>query len=198
MSVSDDASVPTPPVTPTHTPVLRQKAGWRALRGDFARRLGGPFRNPVFILYFGFIVFGVAGLGLWITVIRYFIAGASDANVALVSAFEAGTTYAIAISATALADIMLSKSKLRSFIMCTLALTVVVVACVAISFWSPGIGRNGIALSATVLSMIICLTQWWMINADNATLEDDEVDPTAATGGDPLAGLPGSLQAYRT
>jgi hypothetical protein len=176
------------------------RAGWRSLGKQIRRRLIDPCANPNFIFYFFLFVVVLSGVGLWITVIRYFTSAPNAANDAARNVFENAATYSLAISMTALADIILAKGVLNSFKMCNFGFMVIVSICFAISFAMPPAGFYTPAWAATSLGIVICWVQWWMINAGNPTLEDDPYDPSDVTGGDPLSGLPGqaALGNYRT
>jgi len=177
---------------------VSKKSGWPAFLSDLKRRLIQPWKNPKFVFYFFVNVVGIAGIGLWITWVRY---GLSPPGTTPPSAeqglFEAAATYAIAISAVALADVILSKDPLDSFVMFSWGLTVLVGISVAVAFGMPVPIPVKRVVPICVGGVLISLVQWWMINTDNTALQEVD-DPVSATGGNPLTPLPGDVSGYKT
>lgn len=165
-------------------------AGWVALGKDISRRLRSPWANPKFLFYFVANVVGIAGVGLWITFLRYVYEQVPPPQSPADAVFEAAATYAIAVSATALADVMLSKDSLGSFVMLSWGWTILIGVSVGLAFRMP-ISLNDVSLWVICfLGVVMSLLQWWMINTDNQALAEPG-DPTNATGGDPLMELQG-------
>ena len=158
-------------------------------------RVKAPQGNPLFVIYFVSIVVLVAGLGIIITIVRHLTTTFADDTAMIASwknIFEAAATYSIAISATALADVILSRAsaETRAFKAIAIALTVLVGLSFAASFGLPFYG----ALTGAIVGVLLSLFQWWVINAHNANLDDDPTDPT---GGDPMRPLAGTLEGYK-
>lgn len=143
--------------------------------------------NPTFVLYFFGVVLVVAGLGVWITLVRYAISTLPEEKLSAIKNFlETSSTYAIALSATALADVVLSKKYSSAFGAITLVVFILVCCAIPASFLGPFLGYVQVGLVITVVCVVLSLYQWWLINCDNSALADDSINPTDATGGNPL------------
>jgi hypothetical protein len=193
---------------PAQPPLRAKKGGWKLFRAELWRRFAQAFENPVFFLYFFGIVVLVAGVGIWITCGRYLLSTYPDAAaeaLAIRGILESAATYAVAISATALADIFLASQKNsvdapspqsipRSIFIFCFILTGAVIACLVGAFFFP---LYWAAVAGATVSMVVGLVQWWLINADNPSLADDD-DPSQLIGNNPLDKLSGSLEGYTT
>ena len=196
----------TPNAEPMQSKRLPRKGGWRLLFAEVCRRFFGAWGNPVFFGYFFGIVVLVAGVGIWITWVRYLLTTYKDPvaeSLAIRGILESAATYAVAISSTALADIMLAIQRPgadsspvqpipRSLVMLCFILTVIVICCLVGAFFFP---LYNPAMFVAAISMIVGLIQWWIINAENPSLADDD-DPSQLLGDDPLQPLGGNLKGF--
>lgn len=169
-----------------------EKIGDRELfKEEIKRRFIEPRQHMTFISYFILAILICSALGFWIpffVMLRY---GFGERYEYFLSFSQSLTTYALAISATAFIDLILSMNNadevakkplktpitLFAFIAFIAVLFFTLWTFTSIPMWLSFIG----ALFGTILSWLI----WWIANGDNSKLLETQPSPNAATGGNP-------------
>lgn len=166
--------------------------GWGDFRADLLRRTTKPLRHVTFVMYFLASVVAIGGLGLWVELINYARAPGTGDLTAVRTAIA--TFFPALIGSTCLQIILGDYLKqLRAFaFLFTLAFA-------AVAFWL--IVDKGLAAQSAVglgaAASVASLWFWCIANADNADLFDEELKPTAATGGeDTNRDLGGDLNGF--
>lgn len=166
--------------------------GWAAFRKELWRRTREPADHVVFVGHFLLSVVVIGGLGLWVELGNYFFGppGQDLGNVRTAIA-----TFFPALAGSTAMQLSLGKhikqlQILGYFFMILFGgVGILLIAHRDLDpAWALGIG------TAFYLGS---LWFWWIANADNPEYLDDEVPPTAATGGDDTTGpLPGDLEGF--
>lgn len=165
---------------------------WKNYKEEVARRFKEPKKHPTFIFYFIVAILIGAGIGVLIPVAKLLIQMLSvgyqrpDA----VSIVQSLTTYAIAISATAFVDLLLTindgtNKVANNPIKNSIAFTVIIAFAFVIAFtlWTYTPMRLMASSCLAVVGTALALMIWWIANADNSKLLEAEPSPNAATGG---------------
>jgi hypothetical protein len=166
---------------------------WLELKEELFTRMQEPCKNPTFILYFlGFVVVA-GGFGLIEPAIRYFVLESttrSEFGKALISAMY---TYFMAVAATAAVDLSLSYHHRKSLKMLFHFAALVVFSLAIIA----ALIRPKFALIPCVFGYSLSLLLWWLGNAKNSNLLDDEPNPEDTKGKDPKTPPAGSVAGYQ-
>ncbi len=160
--------------------------GWSDFRSDLARRTRIPFAHVTFVIYFVASIVLIGGLGLWVELINY---ARSTGPGDLTSVRTAVATFFPALIGSTCLQVQIGKFQKQARAVSFLSMLIFAV----VGFWL--IFDRGLAdctvLAVGTLCSLFSLWFWWVANADNVDLYDDE-PPNAATGGEdtgrPLGG----------
>lgn len=166
---------------------------WKSLCFEVGGRFFGPFRHPIFFLYFVAFVIVIGSLGAWWPYLG--VRRVPDPSTPPVSADDWAlignlATYFIALAAATFADAHLKVgdgSKQFRFLL----LVLFVVTCI-LGIGSLVTSSFRVAVNAVWVGSVVSLIAWWMANATNPSLRDDP-PADAPTGGDAKRPLPGNL-----
>jgi hypothetical protein len=171
------------------------KLHWPALGRELSQRTTQPISHPSFVIFFIVVIFGVVPTGFWIELYSYYASGQKSAAtlrtsfISVVPAFVAATTLQLIWAEN-------EKRSLRAFsifALSTCMLGLVFCASEAIS--------NNVALFWGSVSAVIALWMWWIANANQRELMDEQPDIShdysigGALSNSPLAG---SLDEFQT
>jgi hypothetical protein len=162
---------------------------WADLYRELKERITEPLRHPSFVFYFVAVILVVGGLGVSLSMIK--IIGPDPSFMDLVALPRALSSYLLAILASAVTDLILGESSKRSLQMFALFLLVIGVILGLIGLTSFALRW---AYGCSLVGVLLAWCLWFVANADNAKLKEREPPPNVATGGDPGAPLPGSLE----
>lgn len=165
---------------------------WKDLIHELRKRLLDPLSDPVFVFYFAFIILGVGGVDIWISIVTA-TTDATSSNMAAVPRSLA--TYLLAIVAASFVDLSfltftessvepvgdraLPQKTRLSLWMLAISTLIVAVAFALISFSSARLRWTyGCAIFGTVAALFL----WWIANYGNTKLRLPSA--FAVTGGD--------------
>lgn len=175
----------------------RQYPHWREFKDDLLNKLQSPPQHPTFILYFIAVMLGVGLIGTWKELLD------AIKNQVCPDVTGSISTYAIAVVASAFAEVVLSDKQDSSkesnprqwtpaFRMFALFMVVVSVGTgvAALELKWPFL-----AIAAAILSLLL----WWVVNADNPTFKEPQMEEATPIGPiDPEADLQGTLDNLKT
>jgi magnesium-transporting ATPase (P-type) len=168
-----------------------EKIGDRELfKEEIKRRLTEPSQHMTFLSYFILAIFICSAIGFWIpffVMIRY---GAGEKYEYFLSFSQSLTTYALAISATAFVDLILSmnnaeevaKKPLKNPI--TFFAIIAFIVVLLLTLWTFTSIPLWLSFSGALLGTLLSWLIWWIANGDNSKLLETKPPSDAATGGD--------------
>jgi len=166
-----------------------QESRWSQLRAELGRRLVEPLKSPVFVIYFVVVIVIIGGAGIWEILVRSATHKGEDLQFSISQAtLSAIHTYLVAIAAAAAADAILRLGEANRALRFLGYVAVMAIVLIAVF--------NSVFVESMFLATLLgvgALVLWWVVNADNATLRDENPPPSASTGGDPRQPLQGDL-----
>ena len=166
---------------------------WIAFRHVIAVRYNKPKSHPEFVFIFILLNLIFCALGVYVSMFADLFDSSKSFNYRALNTNL--TTYYIAILASACFDLILSKAKIMKSALTTFSLAVLVFG--IISLIVSYLLRLRYALPLTILYLLISLFMWWIANAENDKLMNDEVPPSA-TIGDLDQEILGDLGGFKT
>lgn len=154
--------------------------GNQRLRAEVVRRWTAPRRDPTYLLFFITSLVFFAGAGFWLELLKLtFGIGETDQSISALR--TAIATYFPAVLGAAAMQLAISETlrslralgQLLAWVFVCLALVLVFAVNLA-DAWALFIG---------LLCSACALAVWWIVNADDKALRDDQPPPEAATGG---------------
>jgi uncharacterized membrane protein YfcA len=167
-------------------------ANWAVLGSELRIRLLRPFQESTFVLYFFFVMIGVGSFGIWVPPL---VSALSHRPISIdeLSIPYAIATYAVAILAAALADVMVAfvSRPLRMFVFAISILAGSLALFSLVAVWPNTALR--LATPAAVLSLVL----WWVANGCESRFQDQA--PQLPGGDEPQnESLAGTTEGFAT
>jgi hypothetical protein len=172
----------------------RNISKWRVFWEIIIIRFKKPQNHPEFVMYFLVINLIFCALGVYVSIAadwldnnKGFDFRALNTNV---------TTFYIAILAGACFDLFLTKAKILKTTISIFSISVLIlgIAALIISY----LIRLRYALPLTALFVLVSFFMWWIANAENDKLMNDDVPPNVTTGGDLTKAILGDLTGFKS
>ena len=142
------------------------------MRQELKRRIKSPLSNETFLYYFFGVVVGFGGLGVWLP---NFIKAKMGETPDWAGTSSELIMFSAGILVTALIDLALSEEVIKPLKLCSmLALGFGILAAIVLILIN--------SLLASLVFTAFSLLTWWIANADNEMLYDN--DAVTALGGD--------------
>lgn len=166
---------------------------WQQLGQFLKSRTLEPRGDPAFVSFFLVSVLIFGGLGIWVEIFRAFLRPAFDPEGILLAI----NVFYPSVGFAAAAQLHMNKKLPKYLTGLALLMQVVFVgSCIILQFsWK----HPAFAFIAETLVSIGALWAWWIVNATNPELREDEPVPSAAGPADPTgANLSGTLGNFNT
>lgn len=166
---------------------------WKDLKDEFLSAASRPRKSPKFVGYFILVVCCIGGWGIIDPILKF-----TGLKLLKYDAFYSNLmsgiyTYFIAIAATAVIDVAISKKSSDAFkLYCHFAGVIVFVCGLIVSF-----GPIDNALIPALIGYFTSLLLWWIANSSKEELYDSPIPPTTPTGGDPNINLSGNTAEFK-
>lgn len=155
----------------------------------FWQKLDYSSKSRLFKAYFFGVIIFYSGLSVLIPAL-YALYHQKSENI--ISVFQSLTTYAIVITGTAFADLIITmdekenekKPKSVSAKFSHLCMLVICILVILLTIWTYFEVSWFISIPSVSFGAAISLVTWWIANADNTKLADDDTNANNATGGD--------------
>ena len=159
------------------------------LRDVFWQKLDYSSKSKLFKIYFFGVIIFYSGLSVLFPII-YALYYQKTENI--ISIFQSLTTYAIVITGTAFADLIITmdddndskKPKSVSAKFSHLCMLVICFVVILLTIWTYFEISWFISIPLVILGAALAILTWWIANADNTKLADDDTNANNATGGD--------------
>ena len=163
------------------------------LKWEIKRRLTRPFSSLRFILYFIFMVIGVAGMGVYLpNAWKWWDNKPTDWS----SLPNDLSTYELALLATAVVDMLLSEDKLHKDLKLILYISLIFVPLMtALIITNPShVGATTFASVLTIYALIV----WWISSADKDVFTESTEELQRAALGNEKQKPAGTLKGYNS